>query len=92
MNTKCSRKNECGNYPGECAMCMSMNSPFDQFPRYRNRDLVRVVRCKDCVLNGLVHCPLTFIEKRELIFINHDPEFYCAYGEREGEDNEQDDG
>lgn len=45
-------------------------------------DVVEVVRCKDCALYGLAHCPLSIIENRELIFINHDPEFYCGCGER----------
>lgn len=34
--------------------------------------IVRVVRCKDCVHDGLLTCPI----------YNHDPEFFCAYGER----------
>ena len=47
-----------------------------------------VVRCKDCAKDGLFACPMCYIESHELIFINHDPEFFCAGGERkEGNDN-----
>lgn len=45
-------------------------------------DVVAVVRCKDCKHLNLFTCPLSYIEKHELIFINKDPEFYCGYGER----------
>ena len=47
-----------------------------------NLDMVAVVRCRDCVHDGLLTCPICYIEKHELIFVNHDPEFFCAYGER----------
>lgn len=50
-------------------------------------DVVEVVRCKDCAHDGLTTCPLCYIERRMLIFINHDPAFYCAAGERR-EDND----
>lgn len=39
-----------------------------------NPDVVAVVRCRDCVHDGLLTCPICYIEKHELIF--------CAYGER----------
>lgn len=41
---------------------------------------VSVVKCKDCIHDGLTTCPLCYIEKQGLIFINHDPEFFCAFG------------
>ena len=51
-----------------------------------NLDMVAVVRCRDCVHDGLLTCPICYIlkkrKKHELIFVNHDPEFFCAYGER----------
>ena len=45
-------------------------------------EMVAVVRCRDCEHDGLLTCPICYIEKHELIFVNHDPEFFCAYGER----------
>lgn len=52
-------------------------------------DVVKVTRCKDCVYNGVHTCPLCYIEKQALIFINHDPEFFCGYGEAKEEKGEQ---
>ena len=48
-------------------------------------DVVEVVRCKDCAKEGLATCPICYIEKQTLQFINHDPEFFCGYGERREE-------
>lgn len=45
-------------------------------------DAVEVVRCKDCIHDNMTTCPLCWIEKHTLQFVNHDPNFYCAYGER----------
>lgn len=43
-------------------------------------DVVKVTRCKNCAYNGLHTCPICYIEKQALIFINHDPEFFCRDG------------
>ena len=40
-----------------------------------------IIRCKDCKHDGLISCPIAYIEKQTLCFINHDAEFYCAKGE-----------
>lgn len=45
-------------------------------------DVVTVVRCKDCKHDGLLSCPLVMIEKHQMVFINHDPLWFCANGER----------
>lgn len=45
-------------------------------------ELVRVIRCKDCAHNGLFDCPLCYIEKQTLQFIEVSPDFYCGQGER----------
>ena len=45
-------------------------------------DAVEVVRCEDCVHDNTTACPLCFIEKHTLQFINHDAEFFCGKGER----------
>lgn len=43
-------------------------------------DVVPVVRCRDCIYNGLHTCPLAYIEKQALQFVNRDPNFFCANG------------
>lgn len=44
-------------------------------------DTVEVVRCRDCIHDGLSTCPMCYIENKTLVFINHDPNFYCGKGE-----------
>lgn len=53
-------------------------------------DAVPVVRCKDCMHDGLSTCAICYIENKTLAFINHDPDFYCAYGERKEETDGRD--
>lgn len=48
-------------------------------------DVQPVVRCKDCTHDGLLSCPLVMIEKQQMVFINHDPLWFCANGERKDE-------
>ena len=45
-------------------------------------DAVEVVRCRDCTHDGLPTCFTCYIEQHELIFLNHDPDFFCGAGER----------
>lgn len=49
--------------------------------------LVEVVRCRDCIKDGLTTCPLCWIENHTLEFVNHDPDFYCGAGERKDSDD-----
>lgn len=45
-------------------------------------DVEPIVTCKDCQYNGLHTCPIAYIEKQTLQFVNHDPDFWCAKGKR----------
>lgn len=68
--------------------CFSERDVVDMLESRPTVDAVEVVRCKDCAKDGLFTCPMCYIESHELIFINHDPEFFCGGGERkEGNDN-----
>lgn len=49
---------------------------------------MKVVRCKDCILDGRAECPLAYIEKQTLCFVEHSPMFFCAKG-RTSEDFKQ---
>lgn len=42
-----------------------------------------VVRCLECRKDGTLECPLVSIERQQLVFLSHDPEWFCADGERE---------
>ena len=69
---------------GLCRVIMEddFKKAIKKIPKSIIDDVVRVVRCRDCVHDGLVTCPICYIERHALIFINHDSEFFCAYGER----------
>lgn len=41
---------------------------------------MKVIRCKDCVLDGRSECPLAYIENQTLCFVEHSPMFFCAKG------------
>ena len=47
-----------------------------------------VVLCDECMYDGMVECPLCYIERQTLTFINHGAEFYCAKGERKKDESE----
>ena len=49
-------------------------------------DAVPVVRCRDCAKLGLFTCPICFIEKKTLQFVNISPDFFCGEGERKDGD------
>ena len=48
----------------------------------QSENAVEVVRCKDCVKDGMTVCPISYIEKQTLCFVNHSPDFFCGAGER----------
>lgn len=39
---------------------------------------MKVIRCKDCALDGRSECPLSYIEHQTLCFIEHPPMFFCG--------------
>ena len=39
---------------------------------------MKVIRCKDCALDGCPECPLAYIEHQTLCFIEHPPMFFCG--------------
>lgn len=65
-------------------LCKAVKAVAENCPTI---DAVEVVRCRDCVKDGLSTCPICYIESRTLCFMNHNPDFYCGSGERKS-DNE----
>ncbi len=41
---------------------------------------MKVIRCKDCILDNSPECPLAYIENHTMCFYEHSPTFYCAKG------------
>ena len=44
----CSKKDLCYNYPLKCDSCISFSDCMNDTPLFQDKDLVEVVRCKDC--------------------------------------------
>lgn len=56
---------------------------YEAYEAYLNdKPQKNIIRCKDCKHDGLISCPIAYIEKQTLCFVNHDADFYCARGER----------
>ena len=66
-----------GNYYGHADVIF-----VDDIENAPTVDAVEVVRCRDCAKDGMLTCPICFIENKTLQFINHSPDFYCGEGER----------
>lgn len=74
---ECGKKDTCKNYGKKCTECWAASSIYNEQPCYTNKDLVEVVRCKDCRWYRL-----SYLECRHPHFngiISH--EGFCSYGE-----------
>ena len=71
---------------GENEYVYDTNAVLDSIDSQPTVDAVGVVRCRDCAKDGLLTCPICFIENKTLQFINHSPDFYCGEGERKDSD------
>ena len=45
-------------------------------------DMAPVVHCRDCAHQLSKDCTLARIERASMVFLNHDPDWYCGDGER----------
>lgn len=79
----CPKKDTCLNYNIKCDSCHANSDIYNHYPLYKDRDLVEVVRCKDCKwwkdksrccnVNGLNN-------------IVYNGDWFCRSGERREED------
>ena len=74
---KCHHEKECYNYPEKCEECGQLSDVRNHYPRLQTKDLVEVVRCKDCKYydRGICYYPA-------VRYVAHDADHYCGYGER----------
>lgn len=78
----CNRKDICYNYPKHCELCQATSDMVNCYPCFQDKDIVEVVRCKDCKLRYTEGCPFTSWDcSGELMGDNEDNDF-CSYGER----------
>lgn len=48
MDLTCSKETCCRNFPNKCDTCRADSNLDNRYPCYKERDMVEVVRCKDC--------------------------------------------
>lgn len=73
-----------------CGRCMSAlmshyvyGSEYKKLPISEN-----IVLCGDCKHHLLSSCPLCYIEKKTLQFVEMRSDFFCGYGERKDDNND----
>lgn len=77
--TYCSKKDLCYNYPLKCDSCIRLSDCMDDTPLFQDKDLVEVVRCKDCVCFNDNMPTRPFCDYfGAAIDLMH----FCSYGER----------
>ena len=86
---RCEKKNECSNYPNECDKCGALSDLRNFYPCFQDKDIVEVVRCKDCKHNvaNWKHDELDIGDYTDITcdyFMTDGMEAddYCSYGER----------
>lgn len=73
---ECAKKYICKNHPNICGICISVSCVTNKYPCFLEKDLVEVVRCKDCKFFISDICRHDFA----MNFCRADD--FCSYGER----------
>ena len=86
----CTKYNTCLNYKIRCADCKANSDIYNHYPLYKDRDLVEVVRCKDCRYSEpylhYFYCQNDNAPWAENTMANiMDANDFCSYGERQCE-------
>lgn len=79
MDLPCPKEMLCRNFPNKCDTCGANSDFINHYPCYEDRDMVEVVRCKDCKYWRQVN------EERHACYMSGlemDYDEYCSYGER----------
>ena len=85
----CTKHNTCLNYKIRCADCKANSDIYNHYPLYKDRDLVEVVRCKECRMFVDNKSALTTHCTRECKNLTVKPDDFCSYGERREENEGQ---
>lgn len=83
----CIRKERCGHYPEQCGMCGAMSDIYTHYPLFKDKDLVEVVRCKDCKHSYFVKSCSKYECRKGCGTLKYSTDF-CSYGERSNENAE----
>lgn len=82
VKMNCNRKDICYNYPKHCALCQATSDMVNCYPCFQDKDIVGVVRCKDCRYwqdnnGGYPHEECRWGKEE-----TPDEDDFCSYGER----------
>ena len=81
----CPKKDTCLNYNIKCDSCRANSDIYNHYPLYKDRDLVEVVRCKDCEYYEIGRSPTPYCNNVLNLFEEMKPDDFCSYGERRKE-------
>jgi hypothetical protein len=76
MDLTCPKQMLCRNFPNKCDTCRANSDFINHYPCYEDRDMVEVVRCKDCVFYISEVC------RHDLALNLSREDDFCSYGER----------
>lgn len=79
---------ECPYFDDYCALTGKWESDTEQI-RDNDCPLVEIVTCKDCKYNGTMYCKCFMCDGNEYMSY-HNPNFFCADGERREQDESVD--
>lgn len=77
----CNRKDICYNYPKHCELCKATSDMVNCYPCFQDKDIVEVVRCKDCKYYVIQGLECRYPRHNGIIGIDG----FCSYGERKEE-------
>ena len=87
MFYECRRKEKCLNHPQRCPSCHACADLMNPYPLFKDKDVVEVVRCKDCVhlctdrYPGALSCDFWDMESKNGFVEIHENDF-CSSGKR----------
>jgi hypothetical protein len=84
---ECQHKKKCLNHPEKCNACGQISDMYNHYPLLKIRDLVEVVKCKDCEHLTVHNSPTlyAYCEKTQLRFEPFKTDtrtHFCSYGKR----------
>ena len=89
VKMNCNRKDICYNYPKHCELCQATSDMLNCYPCFQDKDIVEVVRCKDCKYStkDKYHAVSVVCTRFKTGQFTHrmQPMNFCSYGERKEE-------
>ncbi len=87
---QCKRKGECHNYPNQCDLCIISSDSVNPHPYFEDRDLVEVVRCRECVKRKTPDCAMYYeCSKCGSQHTWESSNAFCSFGKRKDDAGEK---